>query len=87
MPKSGNQVAHDSINQDDGFPSCPITNDLAAFDSESNKSRVIGFDNSREISKINKFYDVMYTDKHTTFNLEDCMSEANPYQIVSFLRD
>lgn len=45
-------------------------------DSSTGKSE-IGLEDSRELSKINKMYDVLYTDsdKHTLFNLGELMHD------------
>ena len=35
----------------------------------------IGIDDSRELSRINRMYDIHNTDKHTSFKLEECIHE------------
>lgn len=52
----------------DSYPSSKRNNTMP--DSFNDKSR-IGLENSRELSSINKMYDVLYTDKHTIMNLEE----------------
>lgn len=66
-------IEYDSLNFDSvSFP--PSSRGHGSMPSFEDANFKIGMDNSKEISKINKMYDmVSSTEKHTFYNLEECM--------------
>lgn len=51
------------------------TNKVADIDATLSDKSKIGIEDSRELSRINRQYDMLYTDKHSIFNLEEEMGE------------
>lgn len=55
------------------------TNKIEPIDNSQSNNSKIGIEDSRELSRINRMYDILYTDKHTIFNLEECMDEPKNF--------